>query len=75
MLLVVKNPPADAGDIKRHGFDPWVRKIPWRRKWQPVIVFWPGESPGQRSLSGYSPWGCKESDTTKVTKPPPPPFD
>ena len=55
MLLVIKNPPANAGDIKRHGFNPWVRKIPWRRKWQPVIVFWPGESLGQRSLSGYSP--------------------
>ena len=48
-------------------FDPWVGKIPWRRKWQPTPVFLPGESHGQRSLAGYSPWGCKESDTTEVT--------
>ena len=40
----------------------WVRKIPWKRKWQPTSVFWPGKSHGQRSLVGYSPWGCKESD-------------
>ena len=39
------------------GFDPWVRKIPWRRKWQPTPVFLPGESHRQRSLVGYSPWG------------------
>ena len=45
-------------------FDPWVGKIPWRRKWQPTPVFLPGESHGQRSLVGYSPWGCQESDTT-----------
>ena len=37
---------------------------PWRRKWQPVPVFLPGKSQGQRSLVGYSPWGCKDSDTT-----------
>ena len=46
-------------------FNPWVRKIPWRRKWQPTPVFLPGEFHGQRSLVGYSPWGCKESDTTE----------
>ena len=50
---------------KRNGFDPWVRKIPWRRKWQPTPVFWPRESHGQRSLVGYSLWGCKESDATE----------
>ena len=44
-------------------FDPWVRKILWRRKWQPTPVFLPGESHGQRSLVAYSPWGRKESDT------------
>ena len=49
------------------GFDPWVRKIPWRRKWQPTPVFLPGESHEWRSLVGYSPWGCKESDTTEWT--------
>ena len=48
---------------KGHGFDPWVRKIPWRRKWQPTPVFLPGKSHGQRSLVGYSPQGHKESDT------------
>jgi len=42
-----------------------VGKIPWRRAWQPAPVFLPGESHGQRSLAGYSPWGHKESDTTE----------
>ena len=41
---------------KRHGFNLWVRKISWRRKWQPTPVFLPGKSHGQRSLVGYSPW-------------------
>ena len=45
--------------------DPWVGKIPWRRAWQLDPVFLPGESHGQRRLAGYSPWGCKESDTTE----------
>ena len=45
---------------RRHGFSPWIRKISWRRKWQPVPVFLPGESHRQRSLVGCSPWGCKE---------------
>ena len=53
-----------ACQCRRPGFDPWVRKIPWRRKWQPNPVFLPGESHGQRSLVGYSPRGRKESDTT-----------
>ena len=52
---------------KRHGFDPWVGKIPWRWKWQPTPVFLPGESHGKTNLVGYSPWGHKESDTTEVT--------
>ena len=43
----------------RHEFDSWVRKIPWRRKWQATPVFSSGKSHGQRSLAGYSPWGCK----------------
>ena len=46
-------------------FDPWVRKMPWRRKWQPTSVFLPGKSHGQRSLGVYSPWGCIESDMTE----------
>ena len=53
---------------KRCKFDPWVGKIPWRRAWQPTLLFLPGESQGQRSLAGYSPWGCKESDTTEATE-------
>ena len=44
---------------RRHEFDPWVGKAPWRRKWQPSPVFLPGESHGQRSLAGYSPQGHK----------------
>ena len=52
---------------KRHGFNPWVGKIPWRRKWQPTPVFLPGESHGQRSLGGYSPQDSKELDMTEVT--------
>ena len=44
---------------KRRGFDAWVRKIPWRRAWQPTPVFLPGKSHAQRSLKGYSPWGQK----------------
>ena len=49
----------------RPGFDPWVREIPWRRKWQSTSVLFPGKSHGQRSLVGYGPWGSKESDTTE----------
>ena len=49
----------------RRGFNPWVGKIPWRRKWQATPVFLPGESHGQRSLGGYSPWGRTESDLTE----------
>ena len=43
----------------RHRLDPWVGKIPWRRKWQPTPVFLPGKSHGQRRLAVYSPWGHK----------------
>ena len=49
----------------RPGFDPWLGKIPWRRKWQPTPVLLPGKSQGQRNLPGCSPWGLKESDTTE----------
>ena len=54
----------------RREFDPWFRKILWRRKWQPPPVFLPGKSHGQRSLVGYGPQGLKKSDI--MTKPPPP---
>ena len=50
---------------RRPGFDPWVRKITWRKKWQASPVFLPGKSQGQRSLVGYSPWGPEESDMTE----------
>ena len=60
----------NAGDL---GLIPGLRKIPWRRKWQPTPVFLPGESHGQRSLAGYSPWGCKNrtqlSDETTLSVP------
>ena len=59
VVLVVKNLPANAGNEKRCGFDPWVRKIPWKRAWQPISVLLPGESHGRRSLAGYSPQGHK----------------
>ena len=49
-------------------FNPWVRKIPWRRGRQPTPVLLPGKSQGQRSLAGYRPWGGKESDTTEATE-------
>ena len=50
---------------ERPGFNPWVRKISWRRKWQPTPVFFPGESHGLRSLPGYSAKGRKELDMTE----------
>ena len=60
---MVKNLPAcSAGE----GLHPCVKKIPWKRKWQPTPVFLPGEFHGQRSLVGYSLWGpCKESDMSE----------
>ena len=64
---MVKNPQANTGDKRDSRLSPWVGKIPWRGKWQPTPGFLPGESHGQRSLVGYSPWGRTESDTTEVT--------
>ena len=61
----VKNGKESICQCRRHEFDPWVRKIPWRRKWQPTPVLLPGKSHGWRSLVGYSTWGCEESDTTE----------
>ena len=60
-----KEPACQCRRHKRHGFDPWARKIPRRRAWQPTPVFLSGESHTQRSLADYSPWSCKELDTTK----------
>ena len=53
---------------RRPRFSPWVGKIPWRRAWQPTLVFLPEESHAQRSLAGDSPQGCKELDATEVTE-------
>ena len=66
VALVVKNLPDSAGDIKDAGSIPGSCKIPWKRAWQPTLVFLPGESHGQRSLASYSPLGHKERDTTEV---------
>ena len=60
VMLVVKNPPANAGDLR----DMFA---PWRRAQKPTPVFLPGKSHGQRSLADYGPQSCKESDTTEVT--------
>ena len=59
---VDKESACNAGDL---GSIPGLRKIPCRRAWQSTPVFLPGESHGQRSLAGYSPWGHKMSDTTE----------
>ena len=56
------------GRYRRHWFNSWVRKIPWRREWQPTPVFLPEATHGQRSLSSYSPWSSKESDMTEATE-------
>jgi len=61
MAQIVKRLPA----MRETWFNPWIRKIPWRRKWQPTPVLLPGKSHGQRSLVGYSPWDLKESDMTE----------
>ena len=57
-----------ACQCRRHGLDPWVKKIPWRRKWKSTPVFLPGKSHGQRSLAGYSPWGHKRVGHDLTTK-------
>jgi len=62
---VVRNLPANVGDIRDLGSIPGSGKIPWRRAWQPIPVFLPGESHGQRSLVGYSSKGRKELDITE----------
>ena len=64
---MVKNTPAmqQTQRHRRQGFDPWVRKIPWRRKWQPTPIFMPEKFHGQSRLAGYRLWGHKASDMTE----------
>ena len=57
-----KEPTCQSRRRMRHQFDPWVRKIPWRKAWQPTPILLTGESHGQRNLAGCSSWGHKESD-------------
>ena len=59
---MVKNPPVNGGDTRDVGSIPGLGRFPWRRKWQPTLVFLPGKFHGQRILVGYSPWGGKELD-------------
>ena len=59
-----KEPARQCRRPRRPGFDPWVERIPWRRIWQPTPVVLLGESHGEKSLAGYSPWGRKEPDMT-----------
>ena len=63
--LSVKESSCQCRTCRRHRIDPWVRTIPWGKKWQSTPVFLPGKSHRQRSLAGCSPWGRKESDTTE----------
>ena len=56
-----------AYQCKRHRFNPWVRKIPWRRAWHPTPVFMPGESHGQRSLVSYTLWGRTQTEQLNNT--------
>ena len=71
---MVKKPPANAGDVKRHGFDPWVRRIPWRKAWQPTPVFLPGESPWTEEPGRLQSMGSqrvRHEETTQHTHPQP----
>ena len=63
-----KEPTNQCRRRKRHGFDPWVGKTPWRRAWQPTPALLPGEFHGQRSLVGCELWGHKELDMTEATQ-------
>ena len=65
MVLDVKNLPAKSRRCKRHEFDPWLGKIPWRRDWQPTLVLLPIKSHGQRSLAGY--YLCSDKVDTGVS--------
>ena len=60
-----KEPASQCRRFRRLEFDPWVKKILWRRKWQPTRVFYLGKSHGQRSLVSCSPWGHRDSNTAE----------
>ena len=64
-IFSFKIPPANAGDIRDTDSIPRSRRFPMRRAWQPIPVFFPGESHGQWSLGGYSPQDCTELDMTE----------
>ena len=66
VALVVKNLPANAGDV-RHGFNSRVERISWRKAWQPTPVFLSGGSHGQSSLADYDPYSRTELDMAEVT--------
>ena len=59
-----KEPACPCKRHKRQELDPWVGKIPWRKAWEPTLVFLPGNFDGQRNLVAYGPWGHKDLDTT-----------
>ena len=65
VAVMVKNPPANAGDIRDVGSIPELGRFPWGRKWQPTPLFLPGEFHGQKSLVGCRPCGLKQSDPTE----------
>ena len=67
MALVVKNLPANAGDVRDTGWIPGSGRFPSRSAWQSTPVFLPEESHGQRSLVDYSPWSHEELDITEAT--------
>ena len=65
-LVLLGFPGGSDGKESAHSVgDPWVGKIPWSGERLPTPVFWPAEFHGQRSLAGYSPWGCRQSDMTE----------
>ena len=67
MALVVKNPPANAGDVRNRGLIPSLGQFPRGGNGNPLQYFCLDNSHGQRSLADYSPWGHKELDTTEAT--------
>ena len=67
-LLWWFNGKESACQSRRCGLDPWVRKIPWRKKWKPTPVFLPGKSHGERSPAGYSPWDHERVRQDLATK-------